>query len=231
MAGLLAVQLSEFDVAIRLGVSFLVGGIIGFQRASKHQTAGLKTHILICVGATLLMLLSIWLPQEFNSLKNGDPGRIAAQVVSGIGFLGAGAMIRLGNNIKGVTTAATLWFVAALGLGVGAGMFIGVAVALLIGVFTLVVVDIIEQRFFPAERHKIIILTYKSEMPDPEEPLEILKAFRVRVISVDVEENGKRTNLRLRILAAIPVKTNSSQLAAALKASGKIDKIELKENY
>ncbi|MDR3249319.1 MAG: MgtC/SapB family protein, partial [Treponema sp.] len=75
--------LGSTDILIRLGLSFVAGAIIGFERASRHQVAGMRTHVLICLGATLLMLLSIWLPQEYNYLKNGDPGRIAAQVVSG----------------------------------------------------------------------------------------------------------------------------------------------------
>jgi putative Mg2+ transporter-C (MgtC) family protein len=223
--------LTEFDLILRLVLSFFAGGVLGFQRASKHQTAGLKTHILICLGATLLMLLSIWIPQTFMGLKNGDPGRIAAQVVSGIGFLGAGAMIRLGNNIKGLTTAASLWFVAALGLAVGAGMFLAAAVALLISVFTLTVVDVIEQRVFPAERNKVLIVRYKSANDSTDRTIEILRVFRIRVISVDVDDSDTNSGLKMKILAGIPVKVNTSKLTAAIKASGNVDTIEVKENY
>ncbi|GMO43949.1 MAG: MgtC/SapB family protein [Termitinemataceae bacterium] len=226
-----SMHLTEIDLIVRLALGFLAGGIIGFQRASKRQIAGLKTHILICVGSTLLMLLSIWIPQNFTDVKNGDPSRIAAQVVSGIGFLGAGAMIRLGNNIKGVTTAATLWFIAAVGLGVGAGMFLAVTVATVIGLATLTVVDKFEQTVFPAERNKVLVLTYNSFDADTEESVEILKAFGIRIISVDVDENGEKNGLRLRILAGIPVKINTSKLTSAVKASGNVDKIEMKENY
>jgi len=113
--------LTEYDMILRLVLGFLAGGLIGLERSSRRQVAGLRTHILIATGATLLMLLSIYIPQQFNPQGNNDPGRIAAQVVSGIGFLGAGAIIRLGNSIRGLTTAASLWFVAAVGLAVGAG--------------------------------------------------------------------------------------------------------------
>ena len=90
-----AAPLTEYAVVIRLCLGFLAGGIIGFERSSRRQIAGLRTHILICLGATVLMLLSIRLSKGFDETGNGDPGRIAALVVSGIGFLGAGAIIRL----------------------------------------------------------------------------------------------------------------------------------------
>ena len=86
--------------ALRLGLSLVAGGLIGLERERRRQPAGLRTHILISVGATLLMMLSIYIPHEHFDLKSGDPGRIAAQVVSGLGFLGAGAILKLGNNVK-----------------------------------------------------------------------------------------------------------------------------------
>ena len=95
----------------------------------RRQTAGLRTHILICLGACLLTLLSIWMPQTLGH-GLGDPTRIAAQIVSGIGFLGAGAIMKIGNNTKGLTTAASIWGVAALGMAIGAGMWIPAAIGL-----------------------------------------------------------------------------------------------------
>ena len=140
--------ITEIEMIIRLCLGFAAGGIIGFERSSRHQIAGLRTHILIALGATCLMLLSIWVPQKFISLKNGDPGRIAAQVVSGIGFLGAGAIIRLGNNIKGLTTAASLWLVAAIGMLIGAGMYIVAAAAEALGFLTLTLLERVERKIF-----------------------------------------------------------------------------------
>ena len=141
--------LKETDMLIRLLASFLAGGIVGLERASRHQIAGLRTHILISTGSCLLMLLSIWLPQQYLGMKNGDPGRIAAQVVSGIGFLGAGAIIRLGNNVKGLTTAASLWFIAAVGMAIGAGMYLVAGIAEVIGLITLYILSYVERKLFP----------------------------------------------------------------------------------
>jgi putative Mg2+ transporter-C (MgtC) family protein len=227
-----AVPLSEIDMLIRLGLGFLAGAIIGFERSSRHQVAGLRTHILIAVGATLLMLLSIWLPQEFSSLKNGDPGRIAAQVVSGIGFLGAGAILRLGNNVRGLTTAASLWLIAAVGLAIGAGMFIAAAGAEVLSLITLFILDIFEKRLFPSERNKILELQYKQTSPDTNETLEILKSFGIRTQSMDVNQSGgKSKNSRLRLLVSIPDVTDIAKLVKALKSAGEVARVEIKEKY
>ncbi|MDR2943411.1 MAG: MgtC/SapB family protein [Treponema sp.] len=140
--------ITEIDIVIRLCLAFAGGGIIGFERSFRRQVAGLRTHILIALGAASLMLLSIWLPQNFTE-KIGDPGRIAAQVVSGIGFLGAGAIIRLGSNIRGLTTAASLWLTAAIGLTIGAGMYVTAITAEILALVTLIVLHKVENKLFP----------------------------------------------------------------------------------
>lgn len=143
----MAVPITETDIVIRLCLAFAAGGVIGLERSSRRQVAGLRTHILIALGAACLMLLSIWLPQHFN--ENADPGRIAAQVVSGIGFLGAGAIIRLGNNIRGLTTAASLWLTAAIGMTVAAGMYAAALTAVLLALITLMALNRVEKKIFP----------------------------------------------------------------------------------
>jgi len=140
-------NITEIDIVIRLCLAFLGGGIIGFERSFRRQVAGLRTHILIALGAASLMLLSIWIPQNFS--ERGDPGRIAAQVVSGIGFLGAGAIIRLGSNIRGLTTAASLWLTAAIGLTIGAGMYVTALTAEILALVTLFVLHKVEEKIFP----------------------------------------------------------------------------------
>ena len=126
----------------KLMLSLLLGAIVGVERRQKGQVAGMRTFSLIAMGATMAMLVSIYIPQEYLGLKNGDPGRIAAQVISGIGFLGAGAIIQMKGSVRGLTTAAGIWMTACLGLAVGAGMYI-VSVAACI--FILVVYRILEQ--------------------------------------------------------------------------------------
>jgi putative Mg2+ transporter-C (MgtC) family protein len=224
--------LTEWDMIIRLGLGFAAGAVIGFERASRRQVAGMRTHILIAIGATLLMLLSIWLPQEFSTIENGDPGRIAAQVVSGIGFLGAGAMIRLGNNVRGLTTAASLWLVAAVGLAIGAGMFLAAAVTVAIALITLVILGKIELRLFPSERNKLLELTYKGNASNTKEVMAVLREYGVRVQSTDVDHvKGKGKGTKLRLLAGIPNTTDIAKLAKAIKSTGNVERVEMKEKY
>jgi len=143
--------MTEIDFVIRLCIAFFAGGIIGIERSSRRQVAGLRTHILIAIGSCCLMMLSIWLPQQLNT---GDPGRIAAQVVSGMGFLGAGAIIRLGSNIRGLTTAASLWLTAAVGLAIGAGMFIAAFTTVILAIITLILLNRLERKLFPEDNWK-----------------------------------------------------------------------------
>jgi putative Mg2+ transporter-C (MgtC) family protein len=223
------VTITELDIVIRLCLGFIAGGIIGFERASRRQVAGLRTHILITLGATCLTLLSIWLPQQFQ--KSADPGRVAAQVVSGIGFLGAGAIIRLGNNIKGLTTAASLWLVAAIGMVIGAGMYIAALTAEALALITLVLLNHVEQKVFPEERTKMLEIHYNHNTePDTGKALEILNTFGIQSKTMNVDMGniiGKKTKVNL--LITILDSVNISQLVTALKSADDISRVELKE--
>jgi putative Mg2+ transporter-C (MgtC) family protein len=123
----LAPELELWEGLLRLGLAALLAGAIGIERELREQEAGLRTHMLVCVGATMFMLVGVY---GWSDLELGndigvvvDPSRVASYVVSGIGFLGAGAIIKYGINVRGLTTAASLWVVAAIGVGVGAGMY------------------------------------------------------------------------------------------------------------
>ena len=130
----------------KLLLGLVLGASIGLERRRKGQIAGLRTFALISMGATLAMLISIYIPQEYMGLKNGDPGRIAALVISGVGFLGAGAIIQMKGSVRGLTTAAGIWMAACIGLAVGAGMFTVAIVATLLIIFILVNIERIEMR-------------------------------------------------------------------------------------
>ena len=207
------VILTEYDMVLRLCLGFLAGAIIGFERSSRRQVAGLRTHILIATGATLLMLLSIYLPQNYSPIRNSDPGRIAAQVVSGIGFLGAGAIIRLGNNIRGLTTAASLWFVAAVGLAIGGGMFLVAGIAEVLGIITLMLLYVFERKLFPSERYKMLEISYKDNKASTGEALDILKKAGIEIQSIDVNQGTKEKGTKLKLLARIPGSADIASIA------------------
>ncbi|WP_313757557.1 MgtC/SapB family protein [Tissierella sp.] len=124
-------MLSKIEIIKRLALSAIVGGLIGTEREINNRPAGLRTHILVTLGSTLVMLVSI------DGFQSADPARLAAQVVSGIGFLGAGTIMRTGNNISGLTTAASLWVCAGIGLAMGSGYYLGAIVTTAIVLATL----------------------------------------------------------------------------------------------
>lgn len=116
---------SEWELLLRLTLSCILGGVIGYERQARRKSAGLRTNVLVCLGSCLIMVLSQEIYQEVEGLTNADPARLAAQVVSGIGFLGAGTIMKEGLTVRGLTTAACLWVVAGVGLAVGAGFYSG----------------------------------------------------------------------------------------------------------
>ena len=120
--------MQEWEVCLRLVLSCIMGGIIGYERQMRHKSAGLRTNMLVALGSCLIMLLSQSLYDNVEGKTNADPARLAAQVVSGIGFLGAGAIMKEGLTVTGLTTAATLWVVAGVGIAVGAGFYFAAGV-------------------------------------------------------------------------------------------------------
>jgi putative Mg2+ transporter-C (MgtC) family protein len=149
-------------IALRLILAFILSALIGIERERHKQVAGLKTHILICVGSALLMILSIYVPFAYSLGESSDPGRIAAQVVSGIGFLGAGAILRYGFNVRGLTTAANIWVMAALGLAIGAGLYFPAIIGVSIILFTLVGIDFLEKKLFSKKFMKSFEIEYND---------------------------------------------------------------------
>jgi putative Mg2+ transporter-C (MgtC) family protein len=149
-------ELSSLDVLFRLGLAGVLGGAIGLERELREREAGLRTHLLVSVGAALFTLVSAYAWSDWTfSTREGltfDPTRIAAQIVTGVGFLGAGAIIRQGLSVRGLTTAASLWLVAAIGMAAGAGWWQAATIATVGALLTLWPLRDIAHRFMLAVR-------------------------------------------------------------------------------
>jgi putative Mg2+ transporter-C (MgtC) family protein len=115
-------MITENQAMLRLLVSSILGGLIGFERQIHRRDAGMRTHMLVALGSCLIMLTSLYVFDIYRNIASVDPARIASGVITGIGFLGAGAIIRDASGVKGLTTAASLWLVAAIGMAVGIGV-------------------------------------------------------------------------------------------------------------
>ena len=138
-------DLNVLSVCVRLGLALLFGGTVGLERGFRQRAAGLRTHMLLCIGAASTMLVSQFM---YASYGVGDPARLSAQVISGIGFLGAGTIIiTRRNQVKGLTTAATLWATACMGLAVGVGFYECALVMYVLLIFVLVLVSVLDNRY------------------------------------------------------------------------------------
>lgn len=155
---------SNFEIILRLLLSSVIGGLIGMEREANNRPAGLRTHVLVTLGSCLIMLLSMY---GFIGLgaggTGGDPARLAAQVVSGIGFLGAGTILRTENKVSGLTTAASLWVCGGIGLAIGSGYYVGGLATATIVFFTLRSLGFIEKKVFK-KKYRVLIIQF-TERP------------------------------------------------------------------
>jgi putative Mg2+ transporter-C (MgtC) family protein len=148
-------------LALRLLLAGILGGVIGYERESIDRPAGFRTHILVCVGAALVMVTSEYIFHKYKGTVNIDPARLGAQVISGIGFLGAGTIIREGFNVKGLTTAASLWAVSCVGIAAGIGFYEGAVAATILIYLTLLVLKKLEDHF--SKKHNFSVIYVKSD--------------------------------------------------------------------
>ncbi|KOA18930.1 putative Mg(2+) transport ATPase [Clostridium homopropionicum DSM 5847] len=150
--------MSNYEILFKICTAILIGGIIGYERESKNRPAGLRTHILVCVGAAVVSIIQLKIIEDtlsfvtrypkLTGMLGSDMGRLGAQVISGVGFLGVGTIIRTRGSVKGLTTAASIWVTACIGLAVGLGYYF-VSFTATIGVFVVVVcMKRIEENFF-----------------------------------------------------------------------------------
>jgi len=152
--------ISEWQILLRLLSAAVLGGLVGLERERSQHAAGLRTHIMVCLGSCLMMLLSIYGFALFVNELNVrvDPARLAAAVITGIGFLGAGTILQTGRSVTGLTTAASVWVTAAIGLGVGAGFYFAAAVSTLLVLFVLWALNKLERKLFRRKSERLIVV-------------------------------------------------------------------------
>jgi putative Mg2+ transporter-C (MgtC) family protein len=197
-------DISTAEVALRLLVAAALGAAVGLERELREREAGLRTHMLVSVGSALFTLASAYGFHEFltagGNIVRADPTRIAAQIVTGIGFIGAGAIIRQGLSVRGITTAATLWTVAAIGLAAGAGYYSAAVISTAIVVFSLwplrIIAYRVTERIRPEERQIVVELKPEASAA---ELLGDLLASGYTTQSFELEEEADRRVITLRL--------------------------------
>jgi putative Mg2+ transporter-C (MgtC) family protein len=215
-------ELSYWEIALRLLLAVLLGGLVGFERESHNRPAGFRTHILVCVGATLIMMLSAY---GFTEMAGGkyevDPSRIAAQVVTGIGFLGAGTIIQQRGNIKGLTTAASIWVVSGIGLAVGIGFYAGAVMATFVALISLLLLSRVDRVLFSQRRIKNLLIRAKDQPGLMGRVAGILGDFKLNIrkielIDQDYEPAVGAEVISMEFFLVVPINLNSNQLLRRL---------------
>jgi len=196
---LLTMEVTPLSASLKLSISFVLGAIIGAERQTRRQSAGIRTFSLICMGSTAAMLLSIWIPQSYPDFLNGDPGRIAAQILTGIGFLGAGAIMQSRGSILGMTTASTIWVVAIMGMAVGAGMYLPAILLTFMSLFVLFALDRFEKRRSLTGQIKQLLISFETDTPETNQIMKILQNHHIFVYDVSVERNFKQRTSQLTV--------------------------------
>ncbi len=204
----------QVDVGIRLLVAAILGGVVGFEREIHGHPAGMRTHMLVSLGSGLFTVMSIY--GFTGGSAPVDPSRVAAQIVSGIGFLGAGAILKDGITIRGLTTAASLWATAAVGLSAGAGHYIIAAFAAAIIVFSLWPLNRITERFYGAEKRLARLRLTLAQLDLLADVARILTEHRLEIVGVITERaatGGYSVEIDLRIRASATLPTAIQELS------------------
>lgn len=228
----LFVQINSLEVNMinsmfRLILSMILGMIVGAERKRKGQIAGIRTFALISMGACLAMLLSIYVPQVYLGLKNGDPGRIAAQVITGIGFLGGGAMIHMKGAVRGLTTAAGIWMTAIIGMAVGIGMYICSIGATLLILLTLVTFEQYEKRRNLGQESKVISMTIQGIIYDIEAYRQTFDNYNIHLSTFYIEYNYEKNQTELNFAILVHSNTNMLQVLEAISRVSTTERITL----
>jgi putative Mg2+ transporter-C (MgtC) family protein len=213
---------TQFDLSLRLLLAAALGALIGVEREIHGHPAGMRTHLLVALGSAIFTVLSIY---GFGDPTQAgvDPSRIAAQIVSGIGFLGAGAILKEGATIRGLTTAASLWATAAVGLAAGAAQYPIAWTGAVIIIFSLWPLNRIAERLHQADRETARVQVTVDRLEAIGEMSKILAAHRLEIVGVQTERLEKR-----RVAVAFDVRRRGgASTVGAIQEIGKIEGVEI----
>ncbi len=225
--------ISHSEMLLRISLAALLGGVIGLERDIHRRQAGLRTHLIVSMASATFMVVSAHFVhfQRYvpGQLVNVDTSRIAASVVAGVGFLGGGSILRTGATVQGLTTAAGLWLVAAIGLCAGSGMYVESFYSTLLGLLALTLLRVFEDKKVVRRR---VVLTLDTPAGIPADPLEAittnLRALRARALDVDYRRDLAATRTSLSFDILFPETLGLGQLTAALEDVEGIREVEVR---
>jgi len=215
-----------FDIAVRLLASLVVGGLIGLERSYHGRPAGFRTHSLVCLSTSLLMLVTVYETRWFSSIAPGrislDPTRMAQGIMTGIGFLGAGTIIKDGLSVRGLTTAASIWITAAIGILIGIGFYFPAAVATILTLGTLSVFRWIENQI-PAQFYAQFVIRFARNEAMPEiEMRRMLGNYGFTIANLNYRLDVESDSFEYQMVIRTNSEDNASRLAQALNRVGSV---------
>jgi len=205
-------MLNDWVILLRLLLAAVLSGVVGFEREFHGRAAGFRTHILLCIGSALTMLTSIHIFDVYINRVPCDPARIAAGVVTGIGFLGAGTIMRPRASVRGLTTAASLWVVAGIGLAVGSGLYFGAIVTTALTLVSLFIFSRVEHSMIRKDWYKTVIVDTTGDLNQLKSVRDVLGEYRTDITDFEVERLPEEGNMRLKIGVKLATSRHDAQL-------------------
>ncbi len=205
-------MITDWQIFFRLILAGILSGLVGFEREYHGRAAGLRTHILVCLGSTLVMLTSLHMCDMSVGKFPSDPGRIAAGVVTGIGFLGAGTIMQFKASVRGLTTAASLWVAAGLGLAVGSGLYFAAILTTIITLVALLFFSRIEHALIRKDWYKVLAIESAAEVDNLIQIREALANYEVEVKDFDMTKMKDGTAVTWRLSLRLGTSSNDANI-------------------
>lgn len=186
---------SAAEIIIRLILAFILGGLIGLEREMHGRAAGLRTHMLVSLGSALIMLTSMHIFYLYHRITAIDPVRIAAGVITGIGFLGAGTIIRFRASVRGLTTAASIWAVAGIGIAIGSGFYLGAYTATALVLIVLFLLTKLERALVRKDWYKVMAVETKGHAQQLQDMRSVLSEHKAEIRDFQIKKNPESSNV------------------------------------
>ena len=212
-------------IVLRLLTACVLGGIIGYEREHTNRPAGFRTHILVCVGSGLVMVTSEFIFRKYSSAVNVDPARLGAQVISGIGFLGAGTIIREGFSVKGLTTAASLWAVSCVGIASGIGFYEGAIAATILIYITLITLKKFEEGFNKKSHYRALYVETRDIPGQLGAVSCALGSHGVSIKKIELIGDESKQNIIIKVLLHYPAGVRREDVVSELRAIDGVYKV------
>ena len=213
------------DYAVRIALSFVCGFCLGIERKSRQHSVGIRTLVLISISSCLLSILSIYMAESFN--VEGDPTRIAAGVASGIGFIGGGAIMRYGLNIRGLTTAAIIFAASAVGLACGAALYFPALITMFALAIVLFIMNKVEKKIFPAAKTKILTITFNGTDIPKSFLTETMLRYGFIIHDMNIEYDKPLNQTKLVFTSKAPDRLNLMDFTKEIESLEKIVSFKL----